>query len=426
MEFEEEIKKVKESLKNRATTNMLSEMRKDLEQRIDKLQEEIENKSSDKDKNIIALKDELSVLKGEIDRLETEKNNIKESVSQLQTYFLKYEKVNRKLKNIEEVLGVEEDVDVNKIPPSILRLVYQYTLNDAISTLRRYVGANDAERIIEDVLQNVRTKTSGTELFKLKDGKIEAKDIEIAIKRKLISPKQIHLTYIEIINSMKEYLPGYVPKNFASLLRTKGQEYAIETSTENRLRVEMLERSLESLKNEMAYQENALREDISETKRLIEMELNEKSEAILGRVESIESEMGILKEEIEKLYNSLTMISPYIDALHKSIYEELLSSIPAEGIEKDKLSAPPDIVNDFLVDEVNRGMIIIEDDTIYDVEKIKARLLEIIGEEGASFSALKKESGYSKSTLLTVLEWLKKDGVIEEKKYGKGKKYKRR
>ena len=426
MEYEEKIKKVEESLKNRATTSMLSEMRKDLEQRIDKLQEEIESKSSDKDKNIIALKDELSALKGEIDRLENEKNNIKENVSQLQTYFLKYEKLNRKLKGIEEVLGVEEDVDVNKIPPSILRLVYQYTLNDAIFTLRRYVGANDAERIIEDVLQNVRTKTSGTELFKLKDGKIEAKDIEIAIKRKLISPKQIHLTYIEIINSMREYLPGYVPKNFASLLRTKGQEYAIETSTENRLRVEMLERSLESLKNEMAYQENALRADISETKRLIEMELNEKSEVILERVESIESEMGRLKEEIEKLYNSLTMISPYIDVLHKRIYDELLSSIPAEGIEKDKLSAPPEIINDFLVDGVNRGTLIIEEDNIYDVEKIKSKILDIIGEEGASFSLLKKESGYSKSILLTVLEWLKKDGVIEEKKYGKGKKYKRR
>lgn len=424
--MEEKIKKMDESLKNRATTAMLSEMRKDLEKKIADLQEMIDTKSWERGDEINKLREEIKEIEGKIQEMKKSSMSLQDDISLLRKYFLKYEKIQKRLKNMEEVMGIEEDINVNKIPPSILRLVYQYTLNDAIDMLRKYVGPSESERIMKYVLQDVRTRTSGTELFKLVNGKIEARDIEKAIKKKLISPKQIHLTYIEIINKIREYIPGFVPKNFASLLRTKGQEYAIETSTENRIRIEMLERSIENMRSEMAYQENIIREDISEIKRMIEMDIQNTANSLSERISKVEEMVSGLHDEMERIADTIKHMFPYISSLRSQIYSKIMEDIPAEGIPLENLEYPAEIINDFLNEEINRGDVILQDNVVYSTEKIKNRILEALGERSLSFSNLRKELGYDKEILVTVLEWMKKEGTIEEKKYGKGKKYKRR
>ena len=426
MDVEEKIKKIEESLKNRATTNMLSEMRKDIENRIEKIMMDIESKNSLRGNEIEALRKEIESLKNDIKNLEKSNADRDEAISLLRNYFLKYEKLHKRLKNIEEVIGIEEEINVNKIPPSILRLVYQYTLNDAISSLRKYVGASEAERIIKIVLQDVRTRTSGTELFKFSEGRIEAKDIERAIKKKLISPKQIHLTYLEIMNKIREYIPGYIPKNFASLLRTKGQEYAIETSTENRLRVEMIEHSFERLRNEMAYQENIIREDLTEVKRMLEMDIRNTASEIKGRIDEIENNVKGLNDEITKLYDIIRKFEPYFEMIRREAYQNIKNAIPEGGMKVSDLDYPHQIINDFINEEMSKGTIILKDDFIYDVEKIKNKILDVLGKESMSFSALFKETGYDKDILDTVLKWMTDENILEERKYGKGRKYKRR
>ncbi len=426
MDVEEKIKKIEESLKNRATTNMLSEMRKDIENRIEKIMMDIESKNSLRGNEIEALRKEIESLKNDIKNLEKSNADRDEAISLLRNYFLKYEKLHKRLKNIEEVIGIEEEINVNKIPPSILRLVYQYTLNDAISSLRKYVGVSEAERIIKIVLQDVRTRTSGTELFKFSEGRIEAKDIERAIKKKLISPKQIHLTYLEIMNKIREYIPGYIPKNFASLLRTKGQEYAIETSTENRLRVEMIEHSFERLRNEMAYQENIIREDLTEVKRMLEMDIRNTASEIKGRIDEIENNVKGLNDEITKLYDIIRKFEPYFEMFRREAYQNIKNAIPEGGMKVSDLDYPHQIINDFINEEMSKGTIILKDDFIYDVEKIKNKILDVLGKESMSFSALFKETGYDKDILDTVLKWMTDENILEERKYGKGRKYKRR
>ncbi len=426
MELEEKIKKVEESVKNRATTAMLSEMRKDLEMKIDSLREEIESIRREEEERLRDLEMKIDGIRNEVKALNLKRENVDKDLDELRRYLMRYEKLSRRVRNIEEIMGVEEEIDVNKIPPSILRLVYQYTLNDAIAMLRKYVGPSEAERIIVEVLQDVRTKTSGTELFKFKDGKIEARDVEKAIKKRLISPKQIHLTYVEIINKIKEYLPGYIPKNFASLLRTKGQEYAIETSTENRIRVEMLERNFDRIRSEMAYQENVIREDISEMKRMLEMDMQDMRRNFEERFRGIENAIDAIGEEIRKIYDLFDRLSPYLDVVRRRTYAEVEDAIPAEGVRRDELNYPSRILEDFLNDGINSGRVIVVDDVVYSVPKVKDRILDIIGDGSASYSTIRKETGYPKELLVTVLEWMKEEGLVEEKKYGKGKKYKRR
>ncbi len=426
MDVEEKIKKMDESLKNRATTAMLSEMRKDLEKKIADIQEMIDSKSGERGDEINKLREEIKEIEGKIQEMKKSSMSLQDDISLLRKYFLKYEKLQKRVKNMEDVMGIEEDINVNKIPPSILRLVYQYTLNDAIDMLRKYVGPSESERIMKYVLQDVRTRTSGTELFKLVNGKIEARDIEKAIKKKLISPKQIHLTYIEIINKIREYIPGFVPKNFASLLRTKGQEYAIETSTENRIRIEMLERNIENMRGEMSYQENILREDISEIKRMIEMDIQNTANSLSERISKVEEMVSGLHDEMERIADTIKHMFPYISSLRGQIYSKIMEDIPPEGIPLENLEYPSEIINDFLNEEINRGNVILQDNVVYSTEKIKNRILEALEEKSLSFSKLRKELGYEKEILVTVLEWMKKEGLVEEKKYGKGKKYKRR
>ncbi len=426
MVSDEEIKKIEESLKNRATTAMLTEMRKDLEKKIESIIEEIDKRNNEKNEKIESLKDTLKEIRGEINALRKEQESLDDALSTLRSFAFKYEKLHKKLSAIEEVIGVEEDINVNKIPPSILRLVYQYTLNDAIYELRKYVGYEEAEHIIKEVLQDVRTKTSGTELFKFSEGRIEARDIEKAIERKLISPKQIHLTYIEIIKKIKEYLPGYNPKNFASLLRTKGQEYAIETSTENHLRIEMIERNMESLRREMAYQENIMREDTAEIKRMLEQEIEEKVNSINSRIDEINRYMEKLTDDISRVYEDMTRITPYLQLVIKNTFEDIHRRIPPEGATRESLGYPSRIIDDFMSSEISQGKIILKDDTIYSVGKMEQKILDAIGDEFISFSEIKKRTGYDKELLSHVLEIMKEEEKVIERKYGKGKKYKRR
>ena len=426
MEAEDEIKKIKDSMKNKATTNMLAEMRKDIEIKVDEVLKEIDKKNTEKNEKIEELHHELKLIKENIDEIRDFQRKIEDSVAMLRNYAFKYEKMNKRLKSVEEVIGVEEEINVNKIPPSILRLVYQYTLNDAINELRKSVGVDEATRMMKEVLLDVRTKTSGTELFKLIEGRIEAKDIEKAVEKKLISPKQIHLTYLEIIKKIRDYLPSYIPKNFASLLRTKGQEYSIETSTENNLRIAMGERQIESLRNKIAVQENTLREDISDTKKAIEQKIKDKADEMNSRIEKLFHDVKKLNNELIKIHDDIGKTSPYINEFITSLYQKMEQEIPRDGMKKREIHYPKQIVEDFINIGIKRGNLIVKEDMLYSTKHVENKIINTLGEEYISFSELKRKTGYDKDILVTVLEWLKKRNVIQEKKSGKGKKYKRR
>ena len=427
MDLEDEIKKIQENLKNRVSTQMISEFRKDLETKIGEIEESIEKKYESKIKEIDGLKTEIDGMKKEVNKIYEMHQVLKEDIDALREYTLKYEKFMKKLRYIEEVIGTEEEIDVNKVPPNILQLVYQYTLNDIIYNLRKFVGIDESERIVNEVMQDVRTRTSGTELFKFREGKIITKDIEKAIEKKLISPKQVHSTYVEIVSRLREYIPHYIPKNFASLMRTKGQEYAIETTTENRLRIEMMERNLEKLRNELSYQENMWREELLNQKMSIEMKINEAEEKTNGKLEELNKTMNIIKEDINKIYEIMGKIIPYLEIYRVALFKDVLSKIPNEGITLDDLNLPKEVADDFVEYARNSGLVIEKDGFLYSDEKLRDSILETVpSNEFLSFSEIKKRTKYDKEILLSILNKLVEEKLLEEKKYGKGKKYKRR
>ena len=424
MDLEEKIKEIEENMKNRVTNGMLSQFRQEMETKLDENVNTLKNIIEDEQKKIEEMNKSIRDMRKNIEEIEENYRDIQENVKHIGEYQLKYDKLLKRVGNLEEIVGVEERVDVNKVPPTILQLVYQYTLDDAVKSLVKIMGVQESERILIDVLQDVRTKTSGTELFKYMNGRIITKDIAKAIEKKLISPKQIHLTYVEIVNKIKEYIPNYIPKNFASLIRVKGEEYAIETSTENRMRIEMNEINMEKLKNEISSLENSLREEILRATENEEKKVLEKFGEIEKKMEGFNNELNRIYKDVEQIYEGIKLVSPYIEIFKRNLFDEILQKLPPEGIEKSKMGYPDSVINEFMKEM--KPLILEFKGKIYSVKLLKEKVMDVIGDKNISFSEIRKKTGYDKGILNPILNQMVKENLLVERKYGKGKKYKRR
>jgi hypothetical protein len=154
-------------------------------------------------------------------------NNVQQFSVQVGKLQKEVKKTDQKLSDVLLDLGFEENLDINKVPHKILVLVYETILNDAIQKIRHTKGVQDTETAVNDILENIRSHTSGAELFKFEHNKISIPELHQYLKKKLISPNQIHITYNSILEKFLEYVPGYTPKNFKAMIKIKSQEYTI-------------------------------------------------------------------------------------------------------------------------------------------------------------------------------------------------------
>ncbi|MEM2899168.1 MAG: hypothetical protein QXT63_00095 [Thermoplasmata archaeon] len=201
------------------------------------------------------------------------------------------EKLSSKLDLILEEIGFGEEMNIGKIPPSILEMVYQTTLDDVISELWKNLGPYESEKVIMKVLEEVRLNTSGSELFKFDGKRLCAKYVARTIEQRLISAKQIHITYNEILNKLLDHIPGHKAKNFNAMIKIKSQEYAVDKEL------------LESYKEEIEIKfRDIVKEKIKEDERISEiLELRKSIEESNKLQKELKNELTILKEEIAKV-----------------------------------------------------------------------------------------------------------------------------
>jgi predicted nucleic acid-binding Zn-ribbon protein len=140
-------------------------------------------------------------------------------------------KIENRISELAEEVGFGESLNVSKIPPTILESVYDATLADAVKALVQNMGPYDAEALILKILEDIRTQTSGSELFKYEGGRLKIINLSKSLETKLISAKQIQATYSEILKRIKEHTPGYKPKNFRAMLKIKSQEFAVDKTS---------------------------------------------------------------------------------------------------------------------------------------------------------------------------------------------------
>ncbi len=122
-----------------------------------------------------------------------------------------------------------ERIDPTAIPPPVLQEVYERTLTDVYQEMARQFGTG-APRTTRAIMDEVRRASSGMEFFRLVDDRrIEAPGLAQALRRKLLSPHQVHLTYNEFIRRLSAQVPLYRAQSFADLVSARTSAYTVAT-----------------------------------------------------------------------------------------------------------------------------------------------------------------------------------------------------
>jgi len=145
-----------------------------------------------------------------------------------------------------------EVLDAAKIPPDVLEIIYAKTLNDVYSEILNEFGEREAFEIVADVMDNVRQSSAGVDFFRFEDGSFLLLKLAEAIEAKLVSPKQIHATYVEFFKELSGYVPNYESRDFRSFVETGSREYTVERIAVHEKRLEKFNQELGSVKDELA------------------------------------------------------------------------------------------------------------------------------------------------------------------------------
>ena len=149
------------------------------------------------------------------------------------------ERIRSRVDDVVDEVGYGETLDPAKVPPAILEHAYQAILDDIVAELKKTLGAHDSERHIEGSLEQLRLKTSGSELFHYR---AQAHRIEVGVRRPLekglISARQVQITYEELRRHLLEPIHSHSPRNFRALVKLKSQEYAVDRALTLTLDVE--------------------------------------------------------------------------------------------------------------------------------------------------------------------------------------------
>jgi len=292
------------------------------------------------------LRTELDALK---ERLESKLD--KESLNELQADQVQYNKLysmvnefdiniqnmrkemdksDQKLSSILLELGFEESLNINKVPNYILVLVYERILNDLLTKIKHAIGPQDTEAALGRILENVRSHTSGGELFNIEHNKIKIPELRQYLDKKMISPKQIHITFNSIVEGLLEYTPGYSPKNFKAMIKIMSQEYAVDT-------IGNLEIKFDKLTNELTEIKNNLNKFMAKYKeRESDQQFHQKE------LKNVNIHISNLTERFNKLPESIdARFEELLDEKLNARLTELSKTDLKEGItEKTKLEKP--------------------------------------------------------------------------------------
>lgn len=264
---------------------------------------------------------------GDIERLEQMnrklENTIEQFSKQVKAFQKDVERTDLKLGNVLLDLGFEESLEINKIPHKILVLVYETILNDIVTRIKHGKGTQDTEEAVNDILEDVRSHTSGGELFKYEHNKIRILELQTYLRKKLISPKQIHITYTSILEKLLDYVPGYQPKNFKAMIKMQSQEYAVSN-------VIKLDERVEELVTQMATLEKSLNKFMSKFKDNT------------GDQQSFENQLEMINNLMSQFSSSIDELPKIIDERLEAILEQKLNE-KLSGVQSEDTKKTPEI-----------------------------------------------------------------------------------
>lgn len=233
--------------------------------------------------------EEVQILKREMDAEKTEEKRARSHLE----YNLK--KIDEKVDDVMGEVGYGESLDVSKIPPNILEIVYQSTLDDLVTELWKSLGPGDFEQVITKTLEEVRLMTSGSELFRFDNNRrILTNNLAKSLSEGLISAKQVQTTYNVLLDKLMEYIPYHKAKNFRAMIKIKSQEYTVDKTSFLLERVAQMEKKLN--------QTNQLVAALSTQLNAKSMKMDTTTKELEKRMyEHYDSALSEIREEVSKL-----------------------------------------------------------------------------------------------------------------------------
>ena len=326
-------------------------------------------------------------------------------------------KISDKILDMMEDIGFGEDLSVSKIPPTILEIVYQATLDDIHVEIVRTAGHQDAETIARAALEEVRLKTSGSELFKFDGQKIVTDNLAKSIGANLISAKQIQTTYDVLLDRLLDTVPHHKAKNFRGMIKVKSQEFAVDRATILTKDYDRIEKIIESTSQMVAAisaQTNAKNLEFNEALEDIRENLLA-SKADREEIELIMAKMQERDEIDAKLADELALLKVDIE-----MKEQIKTK---EEEDKDLAIIVPGETID--VEEIKKKEETISDDKASKKEKsdITPLILETIRKGASSKTAIIRDTDLEEDDILEAISGLVKEKKVIEKKVGKRIKY---
>jgi predicted nucleic acid-binding Zn-ribbon protein len=373
---------------------------------------------------IKSVEDNITSLSGKIDSMGQELEDSGRKYGTYQHIIREMKKLDEKNEEILEEIGFGESMNVSKIPPKILESVYESTIEDIVNEIRKNRGTHDAETIINRTLEDIRTRTSGSELFYFDGRMLKTRNLANSIIHKLISAKQVQTTYDELLRKLLEYLPGYKAKNFRAMIKLKSQEYAVDKTTLLLERVSQFTEDINHLQNMVG--------SVSNRQNTIELEINNISKSMVAgqELETLTSQMEEFSKKLEEINETLTGLKDAQNSISESLnlkFEDLSNRIDTveRSLKKQEQSLPHKIapagVVELVDDEEEETEMEEGDEGPVPLDEDEFRIFSIIPEKGFTFYRIKKEiaGDLSDKKIKEYLESLLVKGVLTTEKRGR-------
>ncbi len=344
---------------------------------------------------------------------ETSEKIDKETVeNKVETVKNEVENVDDRLHDVMGEIGYGESLNVSKIPPIILETVYEKTLDDVIATMRKNLGDKDTSDIVRETLEMMRSRTSGSELFQYDGRKINIRNLVPSLNQKLISPKQIHSTYTEMLSKLVENIPGYKPKNFRAMMKSKGLEFAVEKTTKlikqfNELESEVhdISQTISSLFDGFKKTKDDVEENLEEIESNLEDHFEKKFANTDKRLDKLESYLGEIKE-IEDIIHKIEEEEKNREKLEEKFKEFTASyEMNVTRLEKE-------------LDDIKESVDLKEEKEL-DLEEEEKFVLSSIPPEGATSKRIESSIGDLITDFQECLQSLQNKGLVEKEKRGR-------
>ena len=221
------------------------------------------------------------------ERLETETNKRDElqqkTEGQIDDLTTGFGALNKTVREIVDVVKPKDEaartINPAAVPPVVLQETYENIATDVFQQMVQQYGSTAAVSRVEAVVEYVRKSSAGMEFFEVSDNqRITAPGLANAIRRKLMSPHQLQITFTEFLRNLLGEVPDYQPLSLRSLTETGSQEYAVAEVTKLVEQTAVFGDSLSTIQKSLT-------------------ETNAKIEALSSRIEKLESAVSLKTEE---------------------------------------------------------------------------------------------------------------------------------